>query len=100
MSSFAWEEKKHFYYNDFAQSWPRFEIAVWGNSELCPVGHQVKPQKRHLASNFVHVMQVDNKSILFYTESKRLPKDTLLISVVSQKIKHHLLYFKYGLTIL
>ena len=45
-------------------------------------------------------MQVDNKSILFYTESKRLPKDTLLISVVSQKIEHHLLYFKYGLTIL
>ena len=28
MSSFAWEQKKHFHYNDFAQSWPRFEIAV------------------------------------------------------------------------
>ena len=34
-------------------------------------------------------MQVDKKSILFHAESKRLPKDTLLISVVSQKIKLH-----------
>ena len=45
-------------------------------------------------------MQVDKKSILFYTESKKLQKDTLLISVVSQKIKHHLVYFKYGPTVL